>query len=143
MKKVTMTKNFTIGSLSKKTDVNIETIRYYEKIGVMPQPQRSEGGNRLYDTEQVKRLLFIRRSRELGFSIEAIRELLNLVDKKAYTCAEIANLSQKHLDGVRSKIKDLLKIEGHMQDMLSQCNKNSMPECFIIDALFEVPDKKE
>ncbi len=138
-----MTKNFTIGSLSKKTDVNIETIRYYEKIGVMPQPQRSEGGNRLYDTEQVKRLLFIRRSRELGFSIEAIRELLNLVDKKAYTCAEIANLSQKHLDGVRSKIKDLLKIEGHMQDMLSQCNKNSMPECFIIDALFEVPDKKE
>ncbi len=138
-----MTKNFTIGSLSKKTDVNIETIRYYEKIGVMPQPQRSEGGNRLYDTEQVKRLLFIRRSRELGFPIEAIRELLNLVDKKAYTCAEIANLSQKHLDGVRSKIKDLLKIEGHMQDMLSQCNKNSMPECFIIDALFEVPDKKE
>ena len=94
-------------------------------------------------TLQVKRLLFIRRSRELGFSIEAIRELLNLVDKKAYTCAEIANLSQKHLDGVRSKIKDLLKIEGHMQDMLSQCNKNSMPECFIIDALFEVPDKKE
>lgn len=137
MKKVTETKAFTIGGLSKKTGVNIETIRYYEKIGVMPKPQRSEGGNRLYDTEQVKRLSFIRRSRELGFSLDEIRELLKLVDEKTFTCAEIAALSQKHLDDIRAKIKDLRKIERHMKDMLAQCSRDHTPDCAIIDVLFQ------
>ena len=136
MKKVTEAKAFTIGGLSKKTGVNIETIRYYEKIGVMPKPQRSEGGNRLYDTEQVKRLSFIRRSRELGFSLDEIRELLRLVDEKTFTCAEIAALSQKHLDDIRAKIKDLRKIERHMKDMLSQCSRERTPDCATLDTLF-------
>ena len=137
MQKVTQTKVFTIGGLSKKAGVNIETIRYYEKIGIMPKPPRSEGGNRLYDAEQAKRLSFIRRSRELGFPIDEIRELLKLVDEKSSTCAEIATLSQKHLDDIKAKIKDLRKIEHHMKDMLSQCSKDSAPDCAIIDVLFQ------
>lgn len=140
MKKVTINKPLaapvTIGSLSKKTGVNIETIRYYEKIGVMPKPQRSIGGNRLYNERQIKRLAFIRRSRELGFSLDEIRELLRLVDEKTFTCAEIAALSQKHLDDIRTKIRDLKKIERHMKDMLSQCSRDNTPDCAIIDILF-------
>jgi len=143
MKKVTEAKVFTIGGLSKKTGVNIETIRYYEKICVMPKPNRSAGGNRIYDEKQVKRLAFIRRSRELGFPLDEIRELLRLVDEKTFTCAEISTLSQKHLDDVRTKIKDLKKIEKHMKNMLSQCSREQVPDCAIIDVLFEVPDKKE
>lgn len=137
MKKVTETKDFTIGALSKKAGVNIETIRYYEKIGVMPKPARSAGGNRVYDEQQVKRLSFIRRSRELGFSLDEIRELLRMVDENTFTCAEIAALSQKHLDDIKAKIKDLKKIERHMKGMLSQCSKDNTPDCAIIDALFE------
>ena len=136
MKKVTQAKALTIGWLSKKSGVNIETIRYYEKISIMPKPSRSEGGNRLYDAEQLKRLAFIRRSRELGFSLDEIRELLRLVDEKTFTCAEISTLSQKHLDDVRAKIKDLRKIEKHMKDMLSQCSREQVPDCVIIDVLF-------
>jgi len=136
MKKVTETKGYTIGVVSKKTGVNIETIRYYEKIGVMPKPSRSTGGNRVYNEQQVKRLSFIRRSRELGFSLDEIRELLRLVDENTYTCAEVATLSQKHLDDVKAKIKDLRKIERHMKDMLSQCSREKVPDCAIIDVLF-------
>ncbi len=136
MKKVTETKGYTIGVVSKKTGVNIETIRYYEKIGVMPKPSRSTGGNRVYNEQQVKRLSFIRRTRELGFSLDEIRELLRLVDENTYTCAEVATLSQKHLDDVKAKIKDLRKIERHMKDMLSQCSREKVPDCAIIDVLF-------
>jgi len=126
----------TIGKLSKKTGVNIETVRYYEKIGLIPKPYRSEGGNRLYNTEQIKRLAFIKRCRELGFPLETIREFLRLVDEKSFTCAEIAGISQHHLEDIRAKIRDLKKIESHIKDMLSQCNKNNTPDCAFIDILF-------
>jgi MerR family transcriptional regulator, mercuric resistance operon regulatory protein len=126
----------TIGKLSARTGVNIETIRYYERIRLIPKPFRSEGGNRLYDMERVKRLAFIKRCRELGFPLDTIREFLNLVDKKNYTCAEIADISQHHLEDIRAKVRDLKRIENHMKDMLSQCNKNNTPDCAFIDILF-------
>ncbi|GJL72010.1 MAG: MerR family transcriptional regulator [Nitrosomonas sp.] len=135
MKKVNKTSRLTIGKLSKETGVNIETIRYYEKIDIMPKPGRSAGGNRLYEEEHVKRLVFIRRSRELGFSLDEIQELLRLVDENTFTCAEIAALAQKHLDDIKAKIKDLKKIEQHMKDMLSQCSKDNTPDCAVIDVL--------
>lgn len=132
-----MGKDFTIGKLSSKTGVNIETIRYYEKEGILPPPPRTKSGYRIYAGDHYKRLIFVRRSRELGFSLDEIRELLKLVDENTYTCAEVAALSQKHLDDVKAKIKDLRKIERHMKDMLSQCSKDNTPDCSIIDALFE------
>jgi MerR family transcriptional regulator, mercuric resistance operon regulatory protein len=137
MRKFKQTKSLTIGGLSKKTGVNIETIRYYEKIGVLPHPQRTQGGNRIYDESQIKRLKFVRRSRELGFSLDEIREMLRLVDEKDFTCAEIASISQHHLDDIKLKINDLQKIERHMKDMLSQCSREKVPDCAILDILFQ------
>jgi MerR family transcriptional regulator, mercuric resistance operon regulatory protein len=136
MNKASQETFITIGKLSKKTGVNIETVRYYEKIELIPKPYRSEGGNRLYNMDQVKRLAFIKRCRELGFPLDTIRGFLKLVDEKNFTCAEIADISQHHLEDIRAKIKDLKKIESHMKDMLTQCNKNNMPDCAFIDILF-------
>lgn len=127
----------TIGKLSAKTGVNIETVRYYEKIGLIPKPSRSEGGNRLYNMEQVKRLAFVKRCRELGFPLDTIREFLRLVVGQNFTCAEIADISQHHLKNIRTMIKDLKKIEAHLKDMLSQCNKDKTPDCAFIEILFK------
>jgi MerR family mercuric resistance operon transcriptional regulator len=98
---------FSIGELSKQSDVHIETIRYYEKIGVMPAPCRSAGGYRIYGADHLKRLSFVRRSRQLGFSLDEIRGLLRLVDGHAYTCAEVQTLTLNHLAEIRRKISDL------------------------------------
>ncbi|MDH3920601.1 MAG: MerR family transcriptional regulator, partial [Rhodospirillales bacterium] len=87
----------TIGALSKNTGCNIETIRYYERIGLLPAPPRSAGGHRLYGEVLLKRLTFIRRGRELGFTLDDIRGLLGLVDGGAYTCAEVKALTLDHL----------------------------------------------
>jgi len=119
----------TIGKLSEKTGVNIETIRYYEKIGLMPKPYRSEGGNRLYDKDKVKRIAFIKRCRELGFPINTIRIFLNLVDEKSFTCIDIADISKHHLEDIKSKIRDLKKMESHMKDIIKQCNNDMTPYC--------------
>jgi MerR family mercuric resistance operon transcriptional regulator len=137
MNKASQKTLITIGKLSEKTGVNIETVRYYEKIGLIPKPYRSEGGNRLYNMEQAKRLAFIKRCRELGFPLDTIREFLKLVDEKNLTCAEIADISQHHLEDIRAKIRDLKKIESHMKDMLSQCNKDKTPDCAFIEILFK------
>ncbi|GMQ77269.1 MAG: helix-turn-helix domain-containing protein [Gammaproteobacteria bacterium] len=126
----------TRGLLSRRTGCNIETIRYYEGIGLMPVPQRSQGGHRLYDEGQVKRLTFIRRARELGFSLREIRGLLALVDGGDYSCGQIETLTLEHLGEVRSKIADLRKLERTLADIASQCDGGRVPDCPVIDALF-------
>lgn len=130
-----------IGQLSKRTDCNIETIRYYEKIRLLPAPPRSEGGYRLYGADHLKRLAFIRRSRELGFTLDEIRSLLRLVDKGEYTCAEVKALTLAHLDEVRKKIRDLKAMQRVLSQMAAQCDAATIPECPIIEALFRTPDQ--
>ena len=125
-----------IGALSKQSGVNIETIRYYEKIGIMPAPGRSAGGYRMYRTDELKRLGFVRRGRQLGFSLDELRELLRLVDGHAYTCAEVHTTTLQHLSEVRRKIVDLNRLERVMADMIAQCTQDLVPECPVIDALF-------
>lgn len=134
---------FSIGELSKRSDVNIETIRYYEKIGVMPAPGRSAGGYRIYGADHLKRLSFVRRSRQLGFSLNEIRELLRLVDGHAYTCAEVQALTLNHLAEIRRKITDLKRLKRVMADMAAQCSGERVPECVVIDALFDAPPSSE
>jgi len=124
------------GSLSSKTGVNIETIRYYEKIGLMPDPVRSTGGHRIYGQSHLKRLSFIRRSRELGFTLQEIRELLELVDGGDYTCAEVRNRTITHLDQVTRKIRDLKKIQRTLKTMASKCDGGLVPNCPIVDELY-------
>jgi MerR family mercuric resistance operon transcriptional regulator len=125
-----------IGALSKQSGVNIETIRYYEKIGVMPAPARSTGGYRMYAPDHLKRLGFVRRGRQLGFSLDELRGLLHLVDGHAYTCAEVHALTLQHLTEVRRKIADLRRLERVMSNMAAQCTEDLVPECPVIDALF-------
>jgi len=127
-----------IGALSARSGVNIETIRYYEKIGVMPKPDRSAGGFRIYGPEHVKRLHFVRRGRELGFSLDELRGLLRLVDGHAYTCAEVHALTVGHLEDIRRKISDLRRLQRVMSEMAAQCTADQVPECPVIDALFEM-----
>ncbi len=132
------TEDLTIGALSARSGVNIETIRYYEKIGVMPSPARSASGYRIYGPEHVRRLHFVRRGRELGFGLDELRGLLRLVDGHTYTCEEVHALTVEHLTDIRQKIADLRRLERVMSHMAAQCTRDQVPECPVIDALFEM-----
>lgn len=126
----------TIGKLSKRTDCNIETIRYYERIGILPAPPRSAGGFRLYSDDHLKRLMFVRRSRQLGFSLDEIRVLLELVDGGDCTCAEVKALTLNHVAEIRRKVTDLRKLERVLKQMAAQCDGGKVPACPIIEALY-------
>ena len=130
--------DFSIGNLSQRTGVGIETIRYYEKVRLLPKPPRTQGGHRLYSNEHSKRLLFIRRSRELGFSTEEIRNLQGLVDG-GYTCGQVKTAALDHLKAVRLKISALRRMERTLSDTAARCKGGSAPECPIVDVLSRQP----
>ena len=137
MKKTSTPSDFvTRGRLAKETATNIETVRYYEKIALMPAPRRSQSGYRLYGEAARRRLRFILRGRELGFSIEELRSLLSLVDGGDYTCGEVHELTVEHLESVRTKINDLQRLERTLAEISAQCEGGEVPECPVIDALF-------
>lgn len=123
-----------IGELSRRTGCNIETIRYYERIAVLPTPARSAGRYRVYDTADVRRLAFIRRARELGFTLDEVRALLGLAADES-ACADVRELAEKHLAAVRAKIADLQAMEHVLADAVRHCAAGEMPGCPIIDAL--------
>ena len=125
---------FSIGELSQRTGVNIETIRYYEKIRLLPPPPRTKGGHRVYPGAHLKRLLFIRRSRELGFTLDEIRNLLGLVEG-GYTCREVQEAALAHLKNVRRKITDLRRMEWTLAETATQCKGGRAPDCPIVDVL--------
>jgi MerR family mercuric resistance operon transcriptional regulator len=125
----------TIGALSARTGCNIETIRYYERIGVMPKPPRSPGGHRLYGEQHLNRLTFICRSRALGFSLAQVRDLLRFVDGGRYTCSQVKAITSEHLGGVRGRIADLKRLEKVLKEMVSQCDQGKVPDCPVIEAL--------
>ena len=126
-----------IGALSRRTGCNIETIRYYERVGILPRPPRTDGGHRVYGGGHLKRLVFVRRARELGFGLDEIRGLLRFVDGGDYTCDEVRTVPERHLDGIRAKIADLRRLESTMADMVAHCDRGTVPDCPLIDALFD------
>lgn len=130
--------DLSIGELSKLTECNIETIRYYERINILKKPRRTSGGRRIYNKDEMKRLLFVRRCRELGFRLDEVRELLRLVDGEKYTCAEVKEITVDHADDVQTKIKDLRKIEKVLRSMATKCEGRNLPDCPIIDVLFNI-----
>lgn len=127
-----------IGKLSERTGVNIETVRYYERIGLLPSPARSEGGHRLYGSGHLMRLNFVRRARDLGFTLEEIRALLELAEKRDRPCAEAHEVAVIHLGDVRAKIADLRAMERVLKEMIARCSSDSTPECPLIEALFDL-----
>ena len=125
-----------IGEMSRQTGVGIETIRYFEKIGMMPAPGRSEGGNRQYTNDHLQRLFFINRSRQIGFSQSEIKTLLSMVDAKDVTCAEVHSITVEHIRDIKQKIRDLRKLEKVLTQMANECSRGDIPECPIIETLF-------
>jgi len=124
-----------IGRLSHLSGVNIETIRYYEHIKIVPPPPRSVSGRRLYDGTHVRLLAFIRRSRELGFSLDEIRALIRLGGPEKATCREVREIAAHHLGNIRAKIHDLRKLERLLAKTVGRCSGHTVPDCPVLDIL--------
>jgi MerR family mercuric resistance operon transcriptional regulator len=122
--------------LARRTGCNPETVRYYEKVGLLPEPPRTRSGYRSYDTMYERRLRFVLRARELGFSLDEIRALLRLVDERDQPCAAARDVAATHLADVRAKIADLRRMERVLQDVVAQCADGMLPECPLIETLF-------
>ncbi len=127
--------NLRRGELAARTGCNLETVRYYEKIDLLPEPPRRANGYRAYDDTHVQRLRFILRARELGFDIAEIRGLLALVDTERQTCAEVKQRTELHLKDVRGKIADLRRIERVLAETAAQCSGEAVPDCPVLEAL--------
>ena len=124
------------GELAASSGCNAETIRYYEKIGLLPAPRRAANGYRDYDERHEERLHFIQRGRELGFNIDDLNSLLSLVDRNAVSCHEVEELAKQHLQSVRSKIGQLRRMEAILAETISSCSGEDVPECPLITSLF-------
>jgi MerR family transcriptional regulator, mercuric resistance operon regulatory protein len=122
--------------LARRTGANLETVRYYEKVGLLPPPPRTASGYRSYDKAHERRLSFVLRARELGFSLEEVRALLRLVDERDQPCAEASRLAAAHLADVRAKITDLRRMEGVLKTVVAQCGDGTRPDCPLIETLF-------
>ena len=128
-------KGMTTGKLAGAAGVHLETVRYYERIGLMPAPGRTGSGYRSYGAEHLRRLSFIRRARELGFSIEEIRALLAMAEPGNASCAEVRALTMAHLDEVRAKISDLRRLERILATTVEMCSREATPACPVLDML--------
>jgi MerR family mercuric resistance operon transcriptional regulator len=123
-----------IGELSRRTGVNIETIRYYERLGVMPHPPRTQGGRRAYGPDGMQTLAFIKRARELGFCLHDIRELLSIRHAEQ-RCTDAKAIADRHLDGMRSKMRNLMELERILADAVARCPGKSADDCTILELL--------
>ena len=133
----------TIGQLGRATDTKIETIRYYEKIGLLPAPRRTTGNYRSYEAEHLRRLGFIRHARELGFSIEDVRGLLKLAAHAERPCEEVDQFVARHLETTERKIAALTRLRRELRDTLNSCRGGRIAECRVIQALSSPPATRQ
>lgn len=125
----------TIGDLSKATGTKVETIRYYERIGLLAAPHRTGGNYRAYAANDLGRLSFIRRARDLGFALEQVRELLGLSDQKKRSCEAVDGIARAHLASVEHKLADLKALRRELDNIIRQCGHGTIADCRIIEAL--------
>ena len=130
-----MIKTFSIGEVARSTGTKVETIRYYERIGLLPPPARTVGNYRAYARPHLHRLSFIRRGRDLGFSLDEVRELLRLSDDRKRSCSEIDQIARAHLAEVERKLADLTMLRGELRQLIDQCQRGTVAECRIVEAL--------
>ncbi|MCW1432453.1 MerR family transcriptional regulator [Novosphingobium sp. JCM 18896] len=128
-----------IGDLAKLTDTRVETIRFYEKEGLIPPPARTSGNYRIYEQSHLNRLSFIRRSRDLGFTLDQVRHLLRLADDLDAPCAEIDALAQDNLIVIDRKIADLSALRQELAKRLHGCKTGTIAQCGIVEALSPRP----
>ena|SRR4030081_2359107 len=127
--------NLPIGELSKRSGVNIETIRYYERVKMLAPPPRTASGRRVYDETDLRILAFICRSRELGFSLDEIRALLRLGGPEKASCREVREIAAHHLQDIRAKLGDLKKLERLLSKTVARCSGKTAPDCPVLDIL--------
>ncbi|PZQ18150.1 MAG: MerR family transcriptional regulator [Ancylobacter novellus] len=130
-----MSDDLSIGELGRATDTKVETIRYYERIGLLAAPRRTSGNYRAYDADHLARLSFIRRSRDLGFSLDQVRTLLDLADQKDRPCDAVDEIARVHLAEVERKIADLAALRSELREMVRHCGHGTVRDCRIIEAL--------
>lgn len=133
---VSQKREFTRGTLAKASGVNLETIRFYEKIGLMPDPPRTGSGHRCYSTDHLKRLKFIRRSRALGFTNQEVAGLLEMVDG-TFACDDVKDMALANVALVKNKVADLLKLQAALEGMAAECRGEDTPDCAIINRLLD------
>lgn len=125
----------TIGDLAKATGVKVETIRYYERIGLLAAPDRTAGNYRSYGADDLARLSFIRRARDLGFTLDQVRALLGLSDNQDSECSAVDVIAREHLETVERKIADLEALRTELQDLLTRCKRETIADCQVIAGL--------
>jgi len=128
-----------IGELAALSGMKVVTIRYYEASGLIAAPGRSRSGYRMYRPEHLQRLTFLRRCRELGFSIKEIRELLSLTENPRQSCASVTTIAARHLEDVRSKLDDLQRLQQALDGLVASCRTGHVGDCKILQALATVP----
>ena len=124
-----------IGDLARETDTRVETIRWYEKAGLLPQPPRTSGNYRVYGQAELGRLSFIRRARDLGFSLDQVRDLLELASNVEGACDAVHENARAHIAAIDRKITDLSALRQELSRMSAACERGSMAECRILDVL--------
>ncbi|MBL8591759.1 MAG: helix-turn-helix domain-containing protein [Devosia sp.] len=127
--------NLPIGELSRRTGVKVPTIRFYEQIGLLPSPPRTEGNQRRYGKPEVERLNFIRHSRELGFEVEDIRELLEMAASPQASCHQADSIARNHLTEIDRRIASLTALRGELNRMVEECGHGRICDCRIIEVL--------
>src|SRR5580704_8539562 len=127
--------NLPIGELSKRSGVNIETIRYYERVKMLAPPPRTASGRRVYEVTDLRILVFVRRARELGFSLDEIRALLRLGGPEKAPCREVRAIAAHHLEDIRAKLSDLKKLERLLSKTVARCLGKTAPDCPVLDIL--------
>ena len=130
-----MKKTYSIGQLAKDCDCKVQTLRYYEEIALIPKPSRNSGNQRVYSENHRKRLNFIRHSRQLGFSLAQIRQILSLTDNPNQPCDQVNTIAEMHLNDVVYKIARLNDIRKELERMVCECSANNISECRIIEVL--------
>lgn len=130
-----------IGALSQRSGVNIETIRYYERVGIIPRPPRTDSGRRLYGPEDVRRLTFIRHARDLGFDIAVIRKMLALQEAPEASCEEVSRIASDQLEAVQSRIHRLVGLKAELKRMITECDNGRIATCRIVEALADSSDR--
>ncbi len=128
-----------IGALAKATGTKVETVRYYEKIGLLSAPARTTANYRDYGSDHLARLSFIRRARDLGFTLKALSELLTLSDDKEQSCEAVDDIASRHLAKIDQKIEDLTTLRSELDRVISACQHGTVGECKIIETLAPRP----
>jgi DNA-binding transcriptional MerR regulator len=128
-------RRMTIGHLARDAGTKVETVRYYERIGLLRSPERTTGNYRTYGITDLERLRFIRRARSLGFSLPQVRGLLKLASQSSRSCKGVDQIARGHLRDVRDKIADLLELRRELNNLVVQCKNQTVAECRVINAL--------